>query len=310
MHNKLSRVMGLIVLALTALVVSASPLWAKSVLNIVTTTPDLADAVRNVGGSHVSVSNICLGYQDPHQVETKPSYLRKLQGADGFIQTGLSLEIAWAPSLLRSARNTKIMPGNSGFFDASTGITPMEKPTGGVDRTMGDVHPNGNPHYTLSPNNMKIVARNVTVFLKRLDPANAATYDANYSAYWHKLDAADKRWKAQLAPYAGSPLVTYHSTWPYFANHFKLRLVGYIEPKPGISPSTKHLNALTTTITKNHCRVIVVEPWFNDSIARSVAGKTNAKVMRLPALPGGVPGTDSYIDMMNYNVRSLVEALR
>ncbi len=280
------------------------------VLKIVTTTTDLADAVRAVGGDRVSVQAISKGYQNPHQVETKPSYLKALQNADGFIQTGLSLEIAWAPSLLRGARNLKIMPGKPGFFDASAGINVLQKPKGAVDRTMGDVHPEGNPHYTLSPTNMKIVARNITSFLKRLDPAGAAQYDKGYAAYWHQLDAADKRWHAKLDGLSNRTIVTYHNTWPYFAKHFKINVVGHLEPQAGISPSAKHLNDLVTIMKQNNCRVIVMEPWHTGNIAKNVGEKAGAQVLRLPILPDGVPNTPTYIQMMDYIVDNLAKALQ
>jgi ABC-type Zn uptake system ZnuABC Zn-binding protein ZnuA len=296
-------------LASLLFLLTALPVRAE-VLEVVTTTPDLADAVRGVGGSRVHVQSLCLGYQNPHQVETRPSYLRTLAQADAFLQTGLDLEVAWAPELLRSSRNSRIMPGGAGFCDASSGIRILEVPRGQVDRTMGDVHPLGNPHYTMDPVNMKIVARNVTAFLKRLDPGGAATYDAGYRNYWASLDAADKRWKAQLAPFRGAPIVTYHSTWPYFAAHFGLQVVGHIEPQAGISPSPAHLNRLSETMKQRGVRVIISETWFPESIAQSVSRQTGARLLKLPVLPGGVQGRDTYVEMMDYVVGQIAGGLR
>lgn len=296
-------------LAVILLLCSALPVRAD-VLEIVTTTPDLADAVRGVGGSRVQVQSLCVGYQNPHQVETRPSYLRTLAKADAFLQTGLDLEVAWVPELLRGSRNSRIMPGGPGFLDASSGIRVLEVPRGQVDRTMGDVHPMGNPHYTMDPTNMKIVARNVTGFLKRLDPAGSAAYDAGYRSYWSALDAADRRWKAQMAPFRGTPMVTWHSTWPYFAAHFGLQVIGHIEPQPGISPSPAHLNRLSALMKDKKVRIIVMETWFPENVAQAVARQTGARVLRLPVLPGGVPGTGSYVQMMDHVVSKLVEALR
>lgn len=280
------------------------------VLDIVTTTTDLADAARNVGGSRVKVSSIAAGYQDPHHVETRPSYLRVLQNADAFIQTGLDLEIAWAPELLRSARNPKILPGAAGFLDASSGIKVLQRPEGRVDRTGGDVHPNGNPHYSLDPTDQKIVARTITAFLKRLDPAGSKTYDDNYRRYWNELDAADKRWKAKLAPFKGAPIVTYHNTWAYFAQHFGLRVVGQVEPQPGISPSASHLDRLSGLMRDQGVKVILMETWFPKNVATAVARKCGAKVLEMPIMPGGVKNTDSYIAMMDFIVDQLAGALR
>ncbi|MBQ7528432.1 zinc ABC transporter substrate-binding protein [bacterium] len=282
---------------------------AKEGLNVVVTTQDLADIVRNVGGNRVQVTTICRDGQDPHFVEVKPSYLRSLQKADAFIETGLSLEIGWAPSLLRSAGNTKIMPGNSNFLEASAGIKVLEVPTGKVDRTRGDAHPDGNPHYSLSPTNVKQMARTITAFLKRIDPAGAAQYDNGYTNYWKAIDAADKRWKAALKPYAGASIVTYHSTWIYFTNHFGLKVCGHIEPKPGVSPSSAQLNNLVANMQASHVKVIVAEPWFSKSIPTSLAKRTGCKYLTLPIQPGYIPGTSTYIQMMDYNVNSLVSAL-
>lgn len=301
--------MRLITISLALLALITAPLAAATQVKVVTTTPDLADIVQQIGGSRVSVQALCKGYQNPHQVETKPSYLRALQEADAFIQTGISLEIAYAPALLRSARNPKIMPGAPGFLEASQGIKVMQKPTGQVDRSMGDVHPQGNPHYTLSPTNVKMVARNITAFLKRLDPQGADTYDRGYSNYWHQIDQADKRWKAQLAPYAGANIVTYHNSWPYFAAHFKLKIIGNVEPQPGISPSVKHLNQLAETMRSNRVKVVLMEPWFPSNVAKSVTSKTNSTLLTLPILPNGVANTPTYIQMMNYNVSQLAGAL-
>lgn len=283
---------------------------AEAKLRVVTSTADMADAVRNVGGDRVDVTAIAPGYQDPHHVETKPSYLIALREADAFVMTGLQLEVAWAPDLLRNSRNTKIQPGAANFLDASNGINVLQKPKGQVDRTMGDVHPLGNPHYTLSPVNMKKVARSVTALLKAVDPAGSAIYDKGYTDYWHKLDDADTRWKKIMAPYAGSKIVTYHSTWPYFAKHFNLDIIGTVEPKPGISPSASYLDGLADQMKKEGVKVIIAEPWYPDNLIKAVARRSGATVLRLPIQPGGVEGTDTYIKMMDYVVNHLAGALK
>ncbi|MGM9999483.1 MAG: metal ABC transporter substrate-binding protein [Candidatus Bruticola sp.] len=288
----------------------SQPVLADKTLNVAVTTPDLADIARQIGGSRVKVTCIAKGGQDPHFVETKPSYLRALQQADAFIETGLSLEIGWAPSLLRSARNPKIMPGQPNFLEASAGIKVMDKPSGKVDRSRGDAHPDGNPHYTLNPTNVKHVARTMTAFFKRLDPEGSAIYDKNYSAYWHKIDQADKRWKAILKPYAGSNIVTYHSTWSYFAAHFGLKVCGNIEPKPGVSPSSRQLNELVELMKGSKVKVIVFEPWYPENLPNSVAQKSGASALKLPIQPGSLPNTSTYLDMMEYNVNQLAKALK
>lgn len=295
----------------TLLLAGLSILPARAdVLEVVTTTPDLADAVRGIGGSRVRVQSLCAGYQNPHHVETRPSYLRVLQNADAFVQTGLDLEVAWAPDLLRSSRNARIMPGGAGFFDASNGVKILQVPQGQVDRSAGDVHPLGNPHYTLDPVDMKIVARNITGFLKRLDPAGSAAYDEGYRRYWTELDTADKRWKARLAPFKGRPLVTYHNTWPYFATHFGFEVIGHVEPQPGISPSPAHLARLAATARERGVKAIIMEPWFPENVAQAVARQSGARLLKLPILPGGVPGTETYVRMMDTIVDQLAGALQ
>lgn len=297
--------------ALLAILLAAllpTPSFAK--VKVVTTTSDMADAVRAVGGDRVEVKAIAPGQQDPHQVETKPSYLTALRDADAFVMTGLDLEVAWAPDLLRNSRNAKIQPGGPAFLNASTGINVLQKPKGQVDRTMGDVHPLGNPHYTMSPTNQLKVARNVTALLKAVDPAGAATYDKGYKDYYAQIDAASKRWKAKLAPYAGRKIVTYHSTWPYFAAYFKLEVIGTVEPKPGISPSAAYLDGLAEQMKSGGVKVILAEPWYPNNLVEAISRRSNAKVLRLPIQPGGAKGADTYIQMMDLVVNQIAEALK
>ncbi len=310
--NKISKAFTWLFIFCLCIFMAKTTAQADGQLKVVVTTQDLADIVRNVGGDRVQVTCICRDGQDPHFVETKPSYLRSLQQADAFIETGLSLEIGWAPSLLRSARNPKIMPGHSNFMEASAGIKVLEKPTGKVDRTRGDAHPDGNPHYTLSPNNVKQVARNITIFLKKIDPQGSQIYDKNYSNYWYMIDNADKRWKAALKPFAGSSIVTYHSTWTYFAQHFGLKVCGHVEPKPGVSPSSAQLNELVKTMAASNAKAIVYEPWYPANLPNSLAKRTGAQALMLNIQPAaqGVSGQSTYIQMMDRNVNSLVKALQ
>lgn len=298
------------ILLCLGLVVSLGSSSALAKVRIVTTTSDLADVARAIGGNRVEVKAIAPGYQDPHHVETKPSYLVALRQADAFIMTGLELEVAWAPDLLRNSGNSKIQPGGPGFLEASAGIKILEKPTGTVDRTMGDVHSLGNPHYSMSPLNVKLIARNITSLLKAVDPSGAQAYDAGYRAYWTKLDGAEKSWKARLAPFAGSKIVTYHSTWSYFAKFFNLQVIATIEPKPGIAPSASYLDGLVAQMKAQGVKVIIAEPWYPENVVSALVRRTGAKALRLPIQPGGIPFSDTYIDMMNAIVGQLSEALR
>lgn len=310
MFSKSPKLWGAFAWLLLFLALLTPASWAQPALSVVVTTQDLADITRQIGGQRLQVTALCHPLQDPHFVETKPSYLRSLQRADAFIETGLSLEIGWVPSLLRAARNPKILPGSSNFLEASAGIQVLEKPTGAVDRSRGDIHPDGNPHYLLSPTNAKRVARTITAFLKKIDPPGGAIYDRNYSAYWHALDQADRRWKALLKPYAGQKIVTYHSTWPYFARHFGLEVVGHIEAKPGVAPNSRQLNELTQLMRASHCKAILYETWFPDQLPQALAKRTGAQALSLPIQPGGTQATATYLQMMDYNVQSLVKALQ
>jgi zinc/manganese transport system substrate-binding protein len=295
----------LMILAFLAL--AARP--ALATVHIVTSIQDFASIADSVGGKRVETFALSRGYQDPHFVEPKPSFILKLSRADLLIVAGLELEIGYLPPLLDQSRNEKIRPGAAGYLDASIGCDILERPTAAVTRAMGDVHPFGNPHYWLDPNNGRIIARAIEAKLSALDPAGASEYKANLAAFDAKVAEAEKRWDAMLGPYAGTELVTYHNSWPNFLKRFGLKAAGYIEPKPGIPPTPSHTVEIINMMREKKIPVIVMEPYFDDKTPRAVAEKTGAKLLRFIPSVGGVPEAKDYISLFDYDVKLLADAL-
>ncbi|MGB3942102.1 MAG: metal ABC transporter substrate-binding protein [Candidatus Manganitrophaceae bacterium] len=277
---------------------------------MVTTTEDLAAIAKEVGGDRVQVESLAKGTQDPHFLEAKPSLILKLSRADLFVQVGLDLEAGWVPALLVGARNGKIQRGEPGFVDASIGITLLEVPTGRIDRSAGDIHLQGNPHFWLDPMNGKQIARNIGEGLKRVDPERAPFYDRNIADFSRRLDEAAARWEEKMKPFAGTKVITYHKSWPYFLKRFGLTATGYIEPKPGIPPSASHLNDLIALIKQEQVKVILMEPYFSDQAPKFVAEKSGAKVIVLPPSVSIATGMKDYFQLFDSLVDTLAEALR
>src|SRR5687767_10707904 len=225
-------------LRLTALgALLALPLPASAALKVITTTSDLASLAGEVGGDKITVESLAKGYQDPHFVEAKPSFMIKLNRADLLIAVGRELELGWLPPLITQARNAKVQPGAAGYLDASLTARILDIPTGQITRAMGDVHPSGNPHYWLEPGNGRRIAQAVQQKLTALSGADQAYFAQRYADFDRRLAEAEKRWQAMFAPYKGLKIVTYHRSWPNFADAFALQVIGYVEPKPGIPPS-------------------------------------------------------------------------
>ncbi len=285
------------------------PTIASAQLNVVTTTSDLAALAREVGGDLVEVESIAKGYMDPHFVEAKPSYLLKLRRADLFIEVGLELEVGWAPSLLTNARNPKILPGNAGFLDASENCEILQKRSN-VDRSMGDVHPLGNPHYWLDPENGRAIARSIAGKLKELDPSHAVAYGENLAGLEKKLAEKEKEWDRLAAPLKGRKIVTYHNSWPNFAQRFGVEVVNFIEPKPGIPPSPAHIRALVDHMKRERVSVIMMEPYFDAKLPEKIGRDTGAKVLVFPPSVGAEPEIKTYFDLFDYDLKLLSEALR
>ncbi len=283
---------------------------ARAAIRVVTSTEDLAAIVREIGGDRVTVEAIAKGYQDPHFVEAKPSFILKLNKADLLVVVGRELEIAWLPPLITQSRNAKIQPGSNGYLDASQNVKILDIPTGQLTRAMGDVHPQGNPHYWLDPANGRRIAQNIQAHLAQLAPADAQFFAQRAADFDKKLGDAEKRWKAALAPYKGMKIVTYHRSWSNFADAFGLDVVGYVEPKPGIPPSPSHTLDLIQEIKRQNIKIILVEPYFDLKTPNAISRDTGAKVLVMPPSVGGVKGTDDYFALFDYNVKLLVDAIR
>ena len=299
----------LIALALTLL--AGGAFAAPGKLNVVTTTADLASITREVGGDRITVTSIARGYQDPHFVEPKPSFLLLLKSADLLEVVGLDLEISWLPPLIDQSRTTKIRPGSAGYLDVSRGVEILDRPSGAVNRSMGDVHPLGNPHYWLDPANAVRIAIQVEKKLEELQPADAGYFRTRLNTFKSKMNDADKRWRAALAPYRGAKIVTYHNSWPNFMRRYGLNVVGYVEPKPGVPPSPSHTFELIGKMKEQKIKVIVMEPYFDHKTPQSVADRTGANLVVLyPSVGGAKTGTDDYFALFDTNIATLVKALK
>jgi len=287
-----------------------APQAVRAQLKVVTSTTDLYDIAREVGGNKIVASHIGEGYQDPHFIEAKPSFVLQLRNADVWAFVGLDLEIGWMPLLLDGARNPKIRQGGSGYLDASTAVPILDRPQGNVDRSMGDVHPLGNPHYWLDPENGRRIARLFQAKFAQLDPANASTYDANEKSFEARLNAAEKGWQGDLATIKGKPVVAWHTSWRYFAEYNGMNIVAFMEPKPGVPPSPSHLYEVIQTVKRTGAKAIVMEPFYDRKVADLVAKQTGIQVLILPPSVGGVKGNDDYIDLMKYDMSQLANAVR
>lgn len=278
-------------------------------LHVVTSTSDLWDLARQVGGTRVTVKHISEGYQDPHFVEAKPSFVLDLKKADVFAYVGLDLEIGWMNLLLDGARNRKINPGAPGHLNVSKAIPVIDVPSAGVDRSQGDVHPLGNPHYWLDPSNARRIADLFRDTFSQLDPAGAGEYAANTEAFKTRLAAAEQEWAPLIARLRGTPVVAWHTSWRYFAQYTGLDIVGFMEPKPGVPPSPSQLAGLIRTMQRTRARVIIMEPFYDRKMADFVAGKTGATVLVVPPSVGGVKGVEDYISLMRHNIEQVARAL-
>lgn len=296
-------------LAATLLLVGlAIPAQAK--LRVVTSLEDLASIADTIGGDRVETVALAKGYQDPHFVDAKPSFILKLSRADLLIVAGLELEIGYLPPLIDQSRNEKIHPGSPGYLDASIGCDILQRPTQVVTRAMGDVHPYGNPHYWTDPENGRVIARAVAAKLAELDPSGKATYEANLAAFEAKLTAKEKEWQAKMAPFAGTRIVTFHESWPNFAKYFKLEIVGTVEPKPGIPPSPSHTLEIINLINEEKVPVILVEPYFDAKTPNYIGDKTGAVVLTFYPSVGGIPEIKDDIGLFDYDVNAFVNAMR
>ncbi len=278
-------------------------------IKVVTTTTDLRSITELIGGNKVSVTSIATGYQNPHFVDPKPSYIISLSNADMFVTVGLDLETGWSPQLLSSSRNTKIQKGSAGYVDASAGIGLLQVPSS-ANRAEGDIHIYGNPHYWLDPMNGKVIARNIANGLERVDPSNKSTYEANLQAFFKKIDEKMKDWQVTMAPFKGSKIIAYHNEWVYFETRFGLDIVDFMEPKPGIPPSPSQLVKVIKEVKANNIKVIISSPYFTTSSSDVVAKQTGVKVLTLATSVGAFDSVKDYFDLFDYNINQLTAILK
>jgi len=288
----------------------AAAAMPSAAIKVITTTQDLASLVTDIGGDKVSVESLARGYQDPHFVEAKPSFVMKLYSADLLVVVGRDLESAWLPALITQSRNSKLQPGGAGYFDASQTVRILDMPTGPITRAMGDVHPQGNPHYWLDPANGRRIAKALETKFAQLSAADAGYFAQRYADFDRRLAEAERRWKAALAPYNGTKVVTYHRSWSNFAEAFGLNVVGYVEPKPGIPPSPAHTLNLINEMKNQGIKLILVEPYFDLKTPNAIARDTGGTVLVVPPSVGGVKEASDYIRLFDYCVNLLVSSLK
>src|SRR5713226_25388 len=287
-----------------------SPRAAAKNLKIITTLTDLASLTQEVGGDKIDVEALAKGYQDPHFVEPKPSFLLKLRNADLLISVGLDLEIGWLPPLITQSGNAKIQPGANGYLDASQFAEILEIPQGKLTRAEGDVHPLGNPHYWLDPDNGRRIAKGIATKLIEMDPTDQAYFQQREQDFEKRLADADKKWLAQMAPYRGAKVVTYHRSWPNFAKHFGLDVIGYIEPRPGIPPTPSHTIELVNLMKRENMKIELIEPYFDVKTPDSIARMTGAKLVVMMPSVGGKPEITDYFKLFDYDIGILTQAFQ
>jgi zinc/manganese transport system substrate-binding protein len=293
----------------TALLLSAASAgFAAGKINVVTATQDLAAIGAEIGGDKITIESIAKGYQDPHFVEPKPSFLLKLQKADLLVVVGLQLEIGWLPPLITQSGNQKIQANANGYLDMSQFCNVLEIPTQQVTRAMGDVHPLGNPHYWLNPENGRRMAKAYQTKFSEMRPGDAAFFAERYGDFDKRLTESEKRWDAAMAPYKGRKVVTYHRSWPNFCERFGLNVVDYVEPKPGIPPTPSHTLEVINTMKRDGIKLILVEPYFDLRTPNSIAQGTGGAVVVLMPSVGGVKEITTYFQLFDYDIKLLSDA--
>ncbi|HAT72315.1 MAG TPA: zinc ABC transporter substrate-binding protein [Elusimicrobia bacterium] len=289
---------------------AALALWAgaaRAEIKVVTASSDLKYLCERVGGAEVKVESLASGDQDLHMVEPRPSMVYKLKKADLAVRVGLDLDM-WVDSLINAARNPRLFYGKEGYVDASAKVPLLEQPEGKVDASMGDIHIYGNPHYWLDPANSKIMAGNILAGLKRAVPEKAAAFDANYASFVRELDEKLAGWQARMAKHKGLKVITYHSSWPYFAARFGLFVAGHVEPKPGIPPSASHLDGLVKKMKAENIKVILTESYYPRKGPDFLAGKTGAAVVIAAVSAGGAKTVKTYFDVFDRVIEDLEKA--
>ena len=287
---------------------ATSAIYATKII-VVTTTADLKSITELIGKDKVDVSSIATGYQNPHFVDPKPSYIIKLSKADMFVTVGLDLETGWSPQLLSSSRNLKIQKGTNGYVDASVGVTLMQVPSS-INRGEGDIHIYGNPHYWLDPVNGKQIAKNICDGLEKISPENKDFFEANLKDFNTKIDLKLKEWTLKMAPYKGTKIIAYHNEWCYFEQRFGIIIVDFMEPKPGIPPTPSQLVKIISEVKSNAIKVIISSPYFTTSSSDVVSKQTGAKTIVLGTSVGAFDSIKDYFDLFDYNIDKLIQGFK
>jgi ABC-type Zn uptake system ZnuABC Zn-binding protein ZnuA len=309
MNHVFSRTACVLAVAVTVSLF-LSPAASAKKLNVITATTDLAALTQEVGGDKINVESMAKGYQDPHFVEAKPSFLLKLRQADLLVVVGLQLEIGWLPPLITQCGNSRIQVGANGYFDASQFAQIMEIPQGSITRAMGDVHPLGNPHYWLDPDNGRRVAKGIAGKLAEMDPEDAAYFQQREQDFERRLAEADKKWLADMKPYRGRKVITYHNSAPNLAHHFGLDVVGFVEPRPGIPPTPSHTLDVINMMKRDHVKLIMVEPYFDRKTPDSIARESGGTVVEYLPSVGGVKEVTTYFQLFDYDIALLTKAFQ
>ena len=301
---KISKIFSFLFLV----IISIPTIVLAGKLKVVTTTNDMRSIAEFIGGSNITASSIATGYQNPHFVDPKPSYIISLSSADLFVTVGLDLETGWSPQLLMSSRNSKIQKGSPGYVDASIGVNLLQVPTS-ANRGEGDIHIFGNPHYWLDPMNGKMIARNIADGLERIDPGNKTNYESNLKKFNDQLDLKMKEWQIKMISLKGTKIIAYHNEWCYFETRFGLHIIDFMEPKPGIPPSPSQLVKVINEIKANNIKVIISSPYFTTSSSNVVAKQTGAKQLTLATSVGAFDSVKNYFDLFDYNIMQLTTIL-
>ena len=288
------------ILTLIALFLWFTPAAAK--LNVVATLPWIGSVTEAIGKDRINVTVLVKPSQDPHLIEAKPSMILASRNADLLIYNGLDLEIGYLPLLIESSRNPKIQPGHPGNLDCSQFIDVIERHQA-VDRSMGDVHPLGNPHYHMSPTNMARIVRGIAQTLSELDPANSAFYASNLKSFEDRLKEKQKQWS--LIPVRGKRFVAYHKYFEYMAKEFGFELIGYVEEKPGIPPSAGYLERLVESMKRTKPDGILVTPYYGTREVEALSRMTGVKTIIVPHDVGSVPGATDWFSLMDSALQAL-----
>ena len=296
-----------VLLALTVLLVTWS---GHAALNVVATLPDYGAIAEEVGGEKVTVTSLARGTEDPHFVDARPSFIRVLNRADVLIEGGAEMEVGWLPSLVNNARNPRILGNSPGHVLMSRGIRLLDVPAGAVDRSMGDVHPGGNPHFAHDPVNGGIMAAHLAEVFGKLDPANAVAYASNSTRFNERLSSKIAEWTKLMEPFRGTKVVTYHKSYDYFAARFGLEVVGQIEPRPGLEPSPTHINALIPLMKQAGAKLVLIEPNRPRKTPEYLAQSIGGKLVVVPGMVGGNEKIKDYFGLFDYGVAQITAALK